>query len=248
MLRLIDDRAAAFRAAVEAAPGLDAQVPSCPDWTLLDLVEHLGGVHRFWAAAVLAGPADAGPDRDPDVAPREPAALLAWSAESTRLLLDALRETGPELGCWTWWGTSQAPQVTGRVARHQVQEATVHTYDAQLTAGTAEPLPTEAALDGVDEFLVTCCATTDPWPYEAAFLDFHATEGRSWRVALSTDGVRVDPLGEAEAATGTEPAVSIAGPADKLVLLLYGRIPMEELRLEGDRQIFELFRNWDPEA
>jgi hypothetical protein len=31
LLRLIDERSTAFRAAVAAAPSLDAQVPGCPE-------------------------------------------------------------------------------------------------------------------------------------------------------------------------------------------------------------------------
>ncbi|WUW17318.1 maleylpyruvate isomerase N-terminal domain-containing protein [Streptomyces sp. NBC_01465] len=73
--------------------------------------------------------------------PRERAARPAWSAESTAQLLGALREYGPDRDCWTWWGGSQSPRTSGAVARHQVQEATVHTYDAQTTVG-APPLPT----------------------------------------------------------------------------------------------------------
>ena len=61
LLRLIDERSIAFRAAVMSAPGLELHVPTCPEWTLLDLVQHLGAVHRFWAAAVNAGPAAAPP-------------------------------------------------------------------------------------------------------------------------------------------------------------------------------------------
>jgi hypothetical protein len=56
LLRLIGERSAAFRAAVMSASGLELRVPGCPGWTLLDLVRHLGAVHRFWAAAVEAGP------------------------------------------------------------------------------------------------------------------------------------------------------------------------------------------------
>lgn len=51
----------------------------------------------------------------------------------------------------------------GAVARHQLQEITLHTNDAQITLGDLfdpQPLPDEAALDGVDAFLSTCCATT----------------------------------------------------------------------------------------
>lgn len=49
LLRLIDERSTAFRATVASAPSLDAQVPTCPEWTLFDLAQHLGGGDRFWA-------------------------------------------------------------------------------------------------------------------------------------------------------------------------------------------------------
>ncbi len=38
------------------APDLDAQVPTCPEWTLFDLVQHLGEGRRSWAATIAAGP------------------------------------------------------------------------------------------------------------------------------------------------------------------------------------------------
>src|SRR5882724_9580833 len=110
LLRLIDERSTAFRAAVAAAPGLDVQVPTCPEWTLFDLVRHLGQVHRFWAAIAAAGPfarpAKSASEGAP-AAPREREALLAWSAASTQQLLHALRDVGPDRGCWTRWGKSQ---------------------------------------------------------------------------------------------------------------------------------------------
>ena len=247
LLRLIDDRAAAFRAAVESAPGLAAKVPSCPEWTVSDLVRHLGQVHRFWAEAVAAGPADGPPagnaSQEAEDAPQDLAALLEWSAASTRRLLDALREAGPDRDCWTWWAGSQSPQTSGAVARHQVQEATVHTYDAQLAAGDPQPLPAEAALDGVDEFLVTCCAGPDAWPFEPVVVEYHATEGRSWHLDLSAEGTKVArvPAPNGAAATGTATAA-------ELVLVFYGRLPIDALQIEGDRLHLERLRDWDEDA
>jgi uncharacterized protein (TIGR03083 family) len=255
LLRLIDARSTAFRAAVMSAPDLEQQVPTCPDWTLLDLTRHLGEVHRFWTAAVDAGPAAAPPAESAvagaETAPRDRGALLAWSAASTRQLLDALREAGPDRGCWTWWGESQSPQTSGAVARHQLQEVMVHTYDAQITADAPQPLPGEAALDGVDEYLTTCCEGTDPWPHEAAAIDFHAAEGRSWRISLSADGARTTRLPAPDAlraAAGESPeaaAASARGTAADLVLTLYGRIPIDSLQIDGDRRQLERFRDWD---
>lgn len=138
LLRLINDRSTAFRAVVAAAPSLDVQVPTCPEWTLFDLVQHLGQGRRKWAAIVAAGPADAPPAKSAwgaPAAPREREALLDWWAASAQQLLDALREAGPDRGCWTWWDTSQSPQTAGGAAPHQLQEIVVHTYDAQVTAG-----------------------------------------------------------------------------------------------------------------
>nr|WP_239099813.1 maleylpyruvate isomerase N-terminal domain-containing protein [Streptomyces rochei] len=85
--------------AVAAAPSLDVPVPSCPEWTLFDLVQHLGTGQRWWAAIVAAGPAEAPPAKDTAEAPRELEALLAWYVESTDVLLSALRKAGPERQC-----------------------------------------------------------------------------------------------------------------------------------------------------
>ena len=46
LLRLIDERSTAFRAAVAAAPSLDVRVPTCPEWTLFELARHLGEGRR----------------------------------------------------------------------------------------------------------------------------------------------------------------------------------------------------------
>jgi uncharacterized protein (TIGR03083 family) len=245
LLRLVDERGAAFRAAVAAAPDLDATVPTCPEWSVYDLAEHIGVRRPFWAAVVAAGPADAPPE--PPVlaaAPKDREALVAWLAQSTRQLVDALREAGPDRGCWTWWGDSQSPRTTGAVARHQLQEIAVHTYDAQLAAGVPASLPDAVAADGIDEFLHTCVATTSPWPHEPARVDFLAEDGRSWRLDLSASGARV----VRRPAADVTPDASARATAAQLVLMLHGRVPLDSLRLEGRARIFEQMAEWEPEV
>ncbi len=244
LVRLMDERSAAFRAAVAAAPSLDVRVPTCPEWTLFDLVQHLGEGRHRWAATVAAGPADAPPAFSAPAPPREREALLAWFTTSTEKLQAALRQAGPDRGCWTWWGPSQSPQTTGAVARHQLQQVAVHTYDAQVTVGAPEPLPDEVALDGVDEFLTTCVANTALWPHQPAVIDYHATEGRSWRIWLSADGARTAQLGDDPQA----PSVSARGTAHQLVMFCYGRISMDALQVEGDRRVFDQLIAWEPGA
>jgi uncharacterized protein (TIGR03083 family) len=252
LLRLIDERSTAFRAAVASAPSLDVQVPTCPEWTLFDLVQHLGEGRRAWAATVAAGPdatAKAAPQGDP-AAPREREALLGWLAASTQQLLDALREAGPDRGCWTWWGKSQSPQTCAAAARRQLHEIAVHTYDAQLTVGAPQPLPEDVALDGVEEFLSTVCTTTVAWPHEPAVADYHVTEGRSWRNWVSGDGARIARLSAPGAAAGQDPEAADAsaqGTANELVLAFYGRIPLDSLKLDGNRRLLDQLVDWDPE-
>ena len=65
LLALIEDRSAALRKSVAGSPDPDVRVPSCPDWSLRDLVEHLTEVHRFWAAAVAVGPSEHPPTLAP---------------------------------------------------------------------------------------------------------------------------------------------------------------------------------------
>lgn len=251
LLQLIDERSAAFRAAIASAPSLDVQVPTCPDWTLFDLAEHIGEGRRSWAATVAAGPDATGKVAAPGAptAPRERVALLDWLAESTKQLGEALEQAGPDRGCWTWWDTSQSPQTCGAVARHQLQQLAVHTYDAQVTLGAPQPLPEEVALDGVEEFLHTCCATTSAWPHEPAVVDYEATEGRSWRVWLSTDGARAARRSQANSLTDGEnagPADAVAkGTASDLVLFLYGR-PVDSVTFDGDPEVFDRLFAWDP--
>ena len=242
VLRLLDERLTAFRELIASAPDLGAPVPTCPGWTLQDLAEHIGQGRRRWATIVAAGPSDTPPAPVPP-APVPAAELVAWLAESSEHLLSALREAGPGRGCWGWWAKSQSPRNSGAVARHQLQEVAVHTYDAQVALGVPEPLPEEVAVDGVDEFQSTCCSTTSAWPHEPATVDYHATEGRSWRVDLSAAGARVTDLPEP---AGVAASASATGTASDLVLWFYGRIPADTLKLDGDPQIFDQLIAWDP--
>jgi uncharacterized protein (TIGR03083 family) len=238
LLALIETRSAALRDAVSAAPDRATTVPGCPDWSLTDLVTHLGAVQRFWAAAVAAGD-DTGPPAREQIGDREPHGdLVEWSAASTGLLLAALRDVGPDAPCWTWWADSGAPLTAGAVARHQVQEAGVHAYDAQESIGKAEPLPAAVAVDGVSEFLTVCLGSLGAWPHRPARVAFQAIEGPSWTLDLSPAGAKADPP------TSGDPVTRIHATASDLVLALYRRIPLTDVRVDGDRAVAEELAAW----
>lgn len=242
MLALIEDRSAALRAAAGSAD-LGARVPGCPDWSVSDLVAHLGEVHLFWAATVAAGPAD-GPPATSKVGDTQPHGdLLDWSAAATSRLAGALRSAGPDRGCWTWWASSGAPMTAGAVARHQVQEAAVHAFDAQQAAGQGEPLPPRAAADGIGEHLTVELATNGPWPHEPATVVLRAGDGGTWLVRLGPEGARSSLVEAGESAAAGATVTVTADPAD-LVLAFYRRQPHATPAVAGDRTVYERLLTW----
>ena len=234
MLGLIEGRSGALRSALAGA--LDARVPGCPDWAARDLLAHLGRVQRNWAGIVMAGTPGRPPDRTgvPEATPSGD--LLDWSERSTGALLDALRAAGPDRPVWSWWG----PTTSGRVARHQVQEAGVHCWDAEETVGRAGELsPPELAADGVGEFLEVSVPTGDPWPHEPVTVGVLATDvpDGGWRVVLGPGGGRLEPGPAAGNAV-------LGGSASALVLALYGRRPVDSLAVTGDQEVARRFVGW----
>jgi uncharacterized protein (TIGR03083 family) len=233
MLGLIAHSSQALRRAVDGR--LDVPVPSCPGWTGRNLVLHLGEVQRSWAAVVAAGPADGPPE---EVREQEPdGELFSWATASTDALLGALAFAGPSRGCWTWWGE---PRTAGAVARHQVQEAAVHAWDAQATAGKPEPLPSGAAVDGVDEFLSVYPQVAPLWPHSPATVGLTVDDddsGDAWTVSLSDAGVAV-------LRRRADADVILSGSASDLVLALYRRIPPTALRIAGDADQLNRFLAW----
>lgn len=236
LLAMVQDRSTALRSSVADSPDLDVRVPSCPGWSLRDLVEHLIEVHRFWAAVVAAGPSE----KPPTVAPADDtlsAGLLARSAAATQELIAALQAAGPAAGCWTWWGDSDVPRTSGAVARHQVQEAAVHAFDAQLSIGTPHPIPAVVALDGIAEFIGVSHGTAGLWPHQPTRIGLHAAEGESWLIELTEPGSRlIDGTHETDAA--------VHGSASNLLLALHGRLPLDNLRSEGDRATLQNLLDW----
>jgi uncharacterized protein (TIGR03083 family) len=241
-LDVIEDRSAALRAAAATAH-VGARVPGCPDWNTADLVRHLGEVQRFWAANVAAGPAD-GPVDEAEIPGRVPEGdLLAWSAACTADLLAALRKAGPDQACWTWWEGTGAPSTSGAVARHQAQEAAVHAWDAQDTAGRAEPLPGGAAADAIDEFLTVSLGAAGSWEEAPARVGLAADEGPSWLVDLAGGGATA---ARGQVAAVPPPGAVLAGSASDLLLALFGRVGPDALRITGDADLVRRLLGWAP--
>ncbi|MGS0688913.1 maleylpyruvate isomerase family mycothiol-dependent enzyme [Nakamurella sp. GG22] len=137
---------------------LSDRVPSCPDWTVRELLEHLGGVQR-WAATIVAqartklpdGTEEAklftAPDRD----------LLPWFQIGAATLATALESAPPDLAAFVF--LKNAPPPRHFWARRQAHEATIHRVDALAARlgripSTAEAgIGTDLAVDGIDELV-----------------------------------------------------------------------------------------------
>jgi len=138
------------------AAGLDAPVPTCPDWTVLDLVAHQGMVHR-WATSHLRGePID--PPEPLEREGRESADLLGWFDDGATALLQAIVDAPDDLDALVFLEDAPAPRLFW--ARRQCHETTIHAVDA-LGARLGRPARADetwirpaVALDGIDELLV----------------------------------------------------------------------------------------------
>ncbi len=232
-LALVTEQSAALQTAAAGAD-LTAPVPSCPDWTLRELVEHHGDVLRGWAAVVAAADPTAQPAwmaSDDAAKPWEPmpADWELWYLTSRALLHDAVSDAGLDAPAWTWWGE---PATAGAIARHQVQEACVHRWDAQVAAGLApDPLPDDAAEDGVEEILtVSLAAEPPPWDGAELSVALEPHQQPGWLLTGADGLVRARPL----AGVVDRAAATVTGTASDLVLLLYGRLTLDELGVEGD--------------
>jgi uncharacterized protein (TIGR03083 family) len=218
---------AAFESAVSGTP-LGAKVPPCPEWTVADLVYHLGEVHYFWgemARRHLAAPEVEPPERPPDTE------LVAWAAGQAVELGRVLGESDPATRVWTW-----APQKdVAFIVRRMAQETAVHRWDAEAAAGDAGPIDAELASDGIDEFLTFFI---DDGPKGGVMLGgsvhLHATDTPGeWLVREEPDGALTVT---AEHAKGD---AAVRGPASDLLLVLWRRIGLDRVEVLGDRGVAE---------
>lgn len=135
--------------------GLDASVPTCPGWTVLDLVVHQGMVHR-WATSHVRGEPVGDPERF-EAAGRGAADVLEWFDEGATALLQALFDAPDDLEALTFLHDAPAPRLFW--TRRQCHETTVHAVDAMAARLGRAPRAEETwlrprlAADGIDELL-----------------------------------------------------------------------------------------------
>lgn len=126
-------------------------VPTCGEWTLRQLVRHVGRGNR-WAAQIVSDrlqqPLDPRDVRD-GKPPEDQQAALDWFDSGAQMLIDAVERIGPEMRVWTFLG----PRPAGWWVRRRVHEVAVHRADAAMALGADYDLPAELAADALSEWV-----------------------------------------------------------------------------------------------
>ncbi|MDO5499154.1 MAG: maleylpyruvate isomerase family mycothiol-dependent enzyme [Propionibacteriaceae bacterium] len=203
--------------------GLDAKVPTCPGWTVKDLVVHQGMVHR-WATDVLEG-RGMGDGTAYVKQGRKAGDLLVWFDEGWAELLHVFGSVPADLDVPFFLRTGDSPRVGW--ARRQCHETAIHAVDAMAARLGRTPEPAETwmkpplAVDGLDELLrgfvprkrVGQLRTAQPTTVVVETTD----TDDAWTLRVSSDPTTTE-IGAAET-----PDVRIAGPAVALYLALWNR-------------------------
>jgi uncharacterized protein (TIGR03083 family) len=226
---------------VVAGADLSVTVPTTPDWTLAQLLRHVGGNLRALELAVRSGeavtepeaqvPDHAGPDGD------DPAALDAWLAEAADRAAATLREAGPDAVAQLWvvrWPT-------GTWVRRAAHDALVHRADAAGAVGAGFPVAPDLAADAIDEFLDLLSNLTGDQggAGPAGTVHLHATDAgpdldAEWLVELKGSGFSWR--------RGHEKAtVAVRAPLADLLRVVTRRLPPDSQGVEvlGDRQLHD---------
>lgn len=201
------------------AADLDEGVPSCPGWTVAEVVNHLSfGLGLGYQAAVSTPPDT--PDREvfvdvawPEVEPVGSAVLEVFS-QHMRSCLATFATTDPDRPTWTYGGPGQARFWFRRAAI----ETTLHRMDvADALSTVPAPLPAERAADAIAETLEFALPLAARIAGEPA-----------GRLTVAVPDLRLE-LGVGRG----EPGATIIGGGDDVLAALWGRHP-QRVTVDGD--------------
>jgi uncharacterized protein (TIGR03083 family) len=213
--------------------GLDVPVPSCPGWSVADLVEHVAMVysHKVRVMGDGAFPQDWPPA---ELEGREPRGFLREAKEQ---LFDEFARHEPS----DQTATFGADKTVGFWLRRMALEIAVHRYDGELAHAHPSPIGDDIALDGIDEILRVMLAgpwwDSDEWQTEHPIDAVVAVEsgGLRWLCDLRQSSVTIRSGGGAAKAT-------VAGAPHDVFLWLWGRVGDDAVRFGGDAPTAVEFR------
>ncbi|WP_431237757.1 maleylpyruvate isomerase family mycothiol-dependent enzyme [Mycolicibacterium aichiense] len=224
---------------------LSTPVPTCPEWTLEQLMRHVGRGDR-WCAQIVAEQSTDFIDPRTVEGGKPPAGRdneIAWLLAGPQQLVDAVAATGAETPVWTFLG----PRPAAWWIRRRLHEAVVHRADAAIALGVEFEVEPAVAADAISEWLERCeeranaegPAGGDRPVADEHSLHLHATdpglgEAGEWTILGRPDGIAVEQ-GHCKA------TVALRGPARDLLLAVVRRRSAAEQGLEvfGDAGVWD---------
>jgi uncharacterized protein (TIGR03083 family) len=222
-----------------ASVDLDVPVPSCPGWTMGDLIYHVAEVYLHKVTVMRTGEWPR-PWPPPPLAAEPRLALLgrAYGALTAEFGARDSAEPTP-----TWY---EMDETVAFWLRRMAQETVIHRIDAELAAGLAATrVPDDLALDGIDEVLTRFLGYRSPRDV-VAHLDDTGTivitsGGRSWTVRPSSS-----PSGSPSRSPSRSSEVTVEEGADyqaraevratpdRMLRWLWGRAGNDVVAVDGD--------------
>ena len=216
---------------VATTADLNNPVPSCPGWTIADLVRHVGEVYLHKVECMrLGGHPEPWPPAG--IKAEDPVALLDRSYAA---LTAEFASRDPEDAAFTWYGPDQT---VGFWIRRMAQETVIHRVDAEIAAGSEiTEIPDDMALDGIDEFLVAFVEYgSKTWPDEYGGV-LATTDGRSVRLETAGAAWLVRPTPEAVQVRASDldgASAVVSGKPPALLLWAWNRTGGEPITTSGD--------------
>jgi uncharacterized protein (TIGR03083 family) len=214
-----------------ARSALGRPVPTCPGWSVDDLVAQIGRVHR---RATLMVQERRMTEVLLNMIPAPPPAGLGrvdWLEEAIRWLADALAEAGPGSPVWNW---TAGPQVAAFWFRWMAHETVVYRWDVEGALRQPTPVASELALDGIDELVGPFLpegARTLPVTGPGGVLRLHCTDTNAdWCINAGPAGPALGPGPAAADAT-------VSATASDLMMFLWNRLAPGDLSVEGNPAI-----------
>jgi uncharacterized protein (TIGR03083 family) len=201
------------RMAAAAERDLRARVEHCPEWSVLDLVEHIAGVQWFWADIVERRVRTSDGIRRPGPVP-DGVDVVSWFRTQTQRLHAALSAASDDDTVWTWWPEDQTVRF---VLRRQVNEVVIHGFDAANATGADRSISDEAAVLGLEEFVEVISkdlrdGATSPQPIALA------PSNSAWRGVLFPNAA-------------WDPPIPLVAPVERLLLTLWNRAAPADARI-----------------
>ena len=224
---------------VEVAVDLDAPVPTCPDWSVHDLLGHVGWVYRYVAEHVARRATDRISSAEIATAPTGDG-VLDYVRDGLSTVVEALAAVDPHEPMWTWGDRQEA----GFFLRRMVHETAVHRFDVESAVDEPGGVPHDQGADGVDELYTEVLPfglRRRPRPVPVGSLHLHRTDGGvgEWMVRPDGDGISVTHSHEKGDA-------AVRGSGSDLFFATWGRIGLDQLQVFGDEAVAQAWVDLSP--